>query len=596
MSSELLAAHLQVKTRGFEGKLDFLYLPWSKKEGKNEGYCILSFVDGRDAQDFFLEPTEGPPASSKSLSVCEVPNIQGLKALHGEFGHLSNQDPEYDPLFLRQVAAKPRTHLPQADFEAHGESACRESKMIQVAKLIVLAVEPVSRQDRHEHEQAIPTDIGELCGIGEASSTSTVAFELYSRRASADQQRRVVEQPPPRSKPPGQGVKYLRRTNKPPEMPSWSLRFYKPEMLPRVSGWRRELALQMEAPCVIEPCSYLVAFSGVLTLRFRGFPPQLIRLKEQVRDSYGGLAKEGPGSLWPKSTLGALADGKRLDREALKVLQQLCAEGEKRLQSLALKLPIDVLSLVFYECRSLERRLMTSPLPLAKDGVRDTAPPVEEDLRRSLRTQEARRTSNLLAMAWTSRCVTFISPCPAKGLCIFLRVAKSLPSLHFLAVPTQWTKSIHLTALRDVANVEIMEGHHVVEDVYARTAVLLVPSLWSEAFGLVAMEAQLRGIPVVSSDHYGLREANMCEDLRVPKVPLDMRMRTLHRGQTIEELEEALPPMRQEPRFTEEELLRNLAQTHLYIATPQEAAGFTSRVERLMTEKSWRREKGKEAL
>ncbi|CAK9009810.1 unnamed protein product, partial [Durusdinium trenchii] len=30
-------------------------------------------------------------------------------------------------------------------------------------------------------------------------------------------------------------------------MPSWSLRFYKPEMLPRVSGWRRELALQMEA-------------------------------------------------------------------------------------------------------------------------------------------------------------------------------------------------------------------------------------------------------------------------------------------------------------------------------------------------------------
>ncbi|CAK9013441.1 Hypothetical protein (Fragment) [Durusdinium trenchii] len=195
------------------------------------------------------------------------------------------------------------------------------------------------------------------------------------------------------------------------------------------------------------------------------------------------------------------------------------------------------------------------------------------------------------------RCVTFISPCPAKGLCIFLRVAKSLPSLHFLAVPTQWTKSIHLTALRDVANVEIMEGHHVVEDVYARTAVLLVPSLWSEAFGLVAMEAQLRGIPVVSSDHYGLREANMCEDLRVPKVPLvqDMRMRTLHRGQTIEELEEALPPMRQEPRFTEEELLRNLAQTHLYIATPQEAAGFTSRVERLMTEKSWRREKGKEA-
>lgn len=37
--------------------------------------------------------------------------------------------------------------------------------------------------------------------------------------------------------------------------------------------------------------------------------------QEQVRDSYGGLAKEGPGSLWPKSTLGALADGKRFSVE-----------------------------------------------------------------------------------------------------------------------------------------------------------------------------------------------------------------------------------------------------------------------------------------
>ena len=26
---------------------------------------------------------------------------------------------------------------------------------------------------------------------------------------------------------------------------------------------------------------------------------------------YQGLVKEGPGSLWPKSTLGALVDGKR---------------------------------------------------------------------------------------------------------------------------------------------------------------------------------------------------------------------------------------------------------------------------------------------
>eukprot|EP00434_Breviolum_minutum_P000282 symbB.v1.2.000234.t1/scaffold4.1/size633627/16 len=195
------------------------------------------------------------------------------------------------------------------------------------------------------------------------------------------------------------------------------------------------------------------------------------------------------------------------------------------------------------------------------------------------------------------RFVTFISPCPAKGLCIFLRVARSLPTVRFLAVTTLWTKSIHEKALGELPNVTISPGRSAVEEIYERTAVLLVPSIWSEAFGLVAMEAQLRNIPVVSSDHYGLKEANMCEDLRVPNVQLvqDMRIRTLHHGKTIDELEETLPPMREEPRYTEDELMRNVAKTHLYVATPAEAAGFTERVQRLMNDKKWRREKGNEA-
>ena len=44
------------------------------------------------------------------------------------------------------------------------------------------------------------------------------------------------------------------------------------------------------------------------------------------------------------------------------------------------------------------------------------------------------------------------------------------------------------------------------EDV--RTAVLLVPSLWQEAFGLVAVEAQLRGICVVSTGRLRLYMAS----------------------------------------------------------------------------------------
>ena len=54
--------------------------------------------------------------------------------------------------------------------------------------------------------------------------------------------------------------------------------------------------------------------------------------------------------------------------------------------------------------------------------------------------------------------------------------------------------------------------------------------------------------------------------------------------------------MRQEERsFTEEELMRNVALTHLYVASTEEAVGFTYRVERLMRERMWRMEKGIEA-
>ena len=53
---------------------------------------------------------------------------------------------------------------------------------------------------------------------------------------------------------------------------------------------------------------------------------------------------------------------------------------------------------------------------------------------------------------------------------------------------------------------------------------------------------------------------------------------------------------RQEPKLsTPEERFQHFAQTHLYVATAQEASGFTSQIQRLMSDSSWRREKGLEA-
>ncbi|CAE8606482.1 unnamed protein product [Polarella glacialis] len=203
------------------------------------------------------------------------------------------------------------------------------------------------------------------------------------------------------------------------------------------------------------------------------------------------------------------------------------------------------------------------------------------------------------AVADAQPTVTFVSPCPAKGLCIFIRLALELPWVRFLAVSTLWTKAIHETLLQQLPNVEVVRGGPDVDAIYRRTAVLVVPSIWSEAFGLVALEAQLQGIPVVSTDAYGLREANMIEELRVPNVKLvqDMKIRTLHRGHSIDELEFQLSVTRAEAERDAGEVERSqhAAQAHFYVASPEEAAGFVDRVRALLEGPERRAELGSEA-
>lgn len=56
----------------------------------------------------------------------------------------------------------------------------------------------------------------------------------------------------------------------------------------------------------------------------RGFPPPVANLKRQIDASHPGLDKENPGSLWPKTSLGALKDDKRLTPDQLKALNAIC--------------------------------------------------------------------------------------------------------------------------------------------------------------------------------------------------------------------------------------------------------------------------------
>merc|ERR1712187_824288 len=146
-------------------------------------------------------------------------------------------------------------------------------------------------------------------------------------------------------------------------------------------------------------------------------------------------------------------------------------------------------------------------------------------------------------------------------------------------------------------NVELIRGGADVDVIYRRTAILLVPSLWPEAFGLVAIEAQLRGIPVISTATYGLLEANMLPELQVTGVQLvsDLRIRTLHQGKTIEELEQTLPHDRNMRGLSDAETDAIVRHVHFHVATRSEAMGFTDLVTQLWNSKHLRTQYGQVA-
>ena len=54
----------------------------------------------------------------------------------------------------------------------------------------------------------------------------------------------------------------------------------------------------------------------------------------------------------------------------------------------------------------------------------------------------------------------------------------------------------------------ILQAHPNVDVIFRQTKVLLAPSLWQECCPLIVMESCLRGIPCISSDVFGLPEAN----------------------------------------------------------------------------------------
>jgi hypothetical protein len=102
--------------------------------------------------------------------------------------------------------------------------------------------------------------------------------------------------------------------------------------------------------------------------------------------------------------------------------------------------------------------------------------------------------------------VTLVNPCAQKGLPIFEGLARAMPEVAFGAVPTWGATRNELPSLKSLRNVTLLKPSIDIEDIFRQTRVLLVPSLYHEAFALIVNEALARGIPVLASDAGGLPE------------------------------------------------------------------------------------------
>ena len=117
--------------------------------------------------------------------------------------------------------------------------------------------------------------------------------------------------------------------------------------------------------------------------------------------------------------------------------------------------------------------------------------------------------------------VLMINPCRVKGLEIFLALAGAFPEVEFAALNGWGTTAEDRAAIARTPNARLLGNVPDIEEVLAGARLLLMPSLWYEGFGLIAMEAMLRGLPVIASDSGGLMEAKQGTGYVIPVRPVE---------------------------------------------------------------------------
>ena len=119
-----------------------------------------------------------------------------------------------------------------------------------------------------------------------------------------------------------------------------------------------------------------------------------------------------------------------------------------------------------------------------------------------------------------SGAVLLMNACAVKGLPVLLGLAKALPDVPFAVLPGYGTTVADRAAVQALPNVAVWQNHADLNVILERTRVLLMPSLWVEGFGMAAVDAMLRGVPVMASALGGLPEAKLGTEFVLPVQPI----------------------------------------------------------------------------
>ncbi|WP_271730047.1 amino acid adenylation domain-containing protein [Aquimarina algiphila] len=116
--------------------------------------------------------------------------------------------------------------------------------------------------------------------------------------------------------------------------------------------------------------------------------------------------------------------------------------------------------------------------------------------------------------------VLMINPCAVKGIEILLGLAHTLPQVNFAVVPGWGTTPSDIQKMRNCSNITFLKSTSDLNTLYSKVSILLMPSIWEEGFGISAVDALARGVPVVSSNLGGLREAKLNTNYQINVNPI----------------------------------------------------------------------------